>query len=103
MGGFRLEQIAKTNYENGQSLSEKICKIKGFSKQFTGDHYNEFLIKYGGDTEKLNKKLLSKNIQGGHEIKNDFHDLQNCLLFGITELYTQDDINNFITILKEVS
>jgi glycine dehydrogenase subunit 1 len=103
LGSKGFEKLSRTNFENGQKLAEKICEIQGFKLMFNGTHFNEFVIKSELDPLKLNEKLLEKNIQGGLLIEQQFPTLKNCILFGITEIHDDEDINNFITVLKEVS
>ncbi len=103
LGGNGLERLSKTNFENGQKLAKQIESIKGFKKMFTGVHFNEFVIKCDEDPDKINKKLLQKNIQGGLLLESEYPDLKNCVLFGITEIHNDADIEKLISALKEVS
>ena len=102
-GSDGLEKLSKTNFENGQKLAKKICSIDAFKKMFNGVHFNEFVIKYDGNLKRLNNKLLEQNIQGGLEIKNQFPTLDNCMLFGITEVHGDIDIERLVNLLKEIS
>ncbi|MCK4902617.1 MAG: aminomethyl-transferring glycine dehydrogenase subunit GcvPA [Thermoplasmatales archaeon] len=103
LGGNGLEKLSKANFENGQKLAKQIESIKGFKKMFTGVHFNEFVIKCDEDSDKINKKLLQKNIQGGLLSESEHPDLKNCILFGITEIHNDADIEKLISALKEVS
>jgi len=103
LGSNGLEKLGKINFENGQKLARKIQSIKGFEKAFTGAHFNEFVIKCKGDAKKIDKKLLQKGIQGGLVIDDWYPKLKNCILFGITEVHSEADIEKLIAALKEVS
>jgi glycine dehydrogenase subunit 1 len=103
LGGNGLEKLGKTNFENGQKLAKKIQSIKGFEKAFSGTHFNEFVLKYKGDAKKINKKLLQKGIQGGLIIDDWYPELKNCILFGVSEVHSDADIEKLISALKEVS
>lgn len=103
LGGNGLEKLGKINFENGQKLAKRIESIHGFNKVFNSIHFNEFIIKCDKDPNELNKKLLQKNIQGGLVIDNWFPKLKNCVLFGITEMHSDADIEKLIYALKEVS
>jgi len=103
LGSNGLENIGKINYENAQKLAKKIEEIKGFKKMFTSNHFNEFVIKANVDPERLNKELLKNNIQGGLVIDKWYPKLKNCMLFGISEIHSDSDIEKLITRLKEVS
>jgi len=103
LGSDGLEKLSKINYENGQNLAKKIETIKGFKKMFSGTHFNEFVIKCEKNPNDINKELLKNNIQGGLLIDKWYPKLKNCMLFGITEIHSNDDIENLISKLKGVS
>ncbi|GAH04920.1 unnamed protein product, partial [marine sediment metagenome] len=66
-------------------------------------HFNEFVIKCNKDANKVNKKLLRKNIQGGLVLDTWYPELKNCMLFGITEMHADADTEKLKSALKEVS
>jgi glycine dehydrogenase subunit 1 len=102
LGGDGLQNLSRVNFENGNKLRKSIENIDGFDRRFSGAHFNEFVVKTTGDTDKINKQLLKKNIQGGFVLKEQHPDLKNCMLFGITEVHTDEDIDKYIKILKEI-
>lgn len=102
LGGNNLVEMGKINFERGQSLAKAITELKGFSKPFTGTHFNEFVIKSPIDPITLNDKLINQGIQGGMPLEKWFPTIENMMLFGITETYDEQDINQFISVLKEV-
>ena len=99
LGSRGLEQLSKINYEKGQQLAKKITSIKGYEKVFTGTHFNEFVIKCP-NAYQLHKKLLNKNIQGGLILDNLYPKLKNCMLFGITEMHSNESIDKLISVMK---
>jgi len=103
LGSGGLEELSKTNFEKGQTLAKKITSINGFEKVFSGTHFNEFVVGYNQDADKLNQRLLQRNIQGGLTLKEQYSELKNCMLFGITELHTDEDIEKLISTIPEVS
>lgn len=100
LGSKGLEQLSKINFEKGQQLAKKITSINGFEKVFSGVHFNEFVIKCP-DVHKLNKKLLSENIQGGIILDSLHPELKNCMLFGITEMHNNESIEKLVSVLEE--
>jgi len=103
LGSNGLKDIAKINLEKGQKLAKKISNVKGLKLKFNSLHFNEIVIECSKDPKTINKKLLSKNIQGGLALEDNYPDLKNCVLFGITEIYTDSDIDKLVTALKEVA
>jgi glycine dehydrogenase subunit 1 len=80
-----------------------ISNVDGFSLRFTGLHFNEFVIKCKNKPENIVKKLLTKNIQIGPLLGQQFKNLNDCMLVGVTELHTNQDIEKLVSILKEVA
>lgn len=102
LGSKGLQKLAIDNFEIGQKFAKEISSIGGFEKMFSGAHFNEFVVKCPIDASKLNKRLLNKNIQGGQVLEAQYPELKNSMLLGITELYNDDDIEQFVSALKEV-
>lgn len=102
LGGNNLVKISTQNFENGQRLAQEITKVDGFSKPFSGIHFNEFVIESPIDPHSLNTALIQQGIQGGYPLDRWFPHMKNCMLFGITEVFDSHDIKRFIDILNEV-
>ncbi len=103
LGGTGLEKISKKNFDMGKKLCNEITSIDAFTKQFSGIHFNEFVIKSKKPIDKINKKLLSRQIHGGLILSPRYPELKNCFLLGITEMYDDEDIKRFVEVLREVS
>ena len=103
LGGNGLEELSKINFEKGQKLAKLIGSINGFEKRFTGTHFNELVIRCHNDPNKINKELLKKDVQGGLPLDKWHPELKDCMLFGITEMHTEKDMEKLISSLKEVS
>ena len=100
LGGKGLEKLSKGNFEKAQNLANRISSIKGYEKEFSGLHFNEFVIKCPRP-EKLNKKLLENNIQGGLILTKSYPKLKNCMLFGVTEMHSNESIEKLLSLLEE--
>ena len=103
LGSEGFFNLSKTNFEKGQKLDKYLTSIDGFNLRFNSTHFNELVVKYSDDAKKLNKRLLEKNIQGGLVIDEFYPELKNCILLGVTEIHSDEDIKNFASSLKEVS
>ena len=102
LGSNNLSKLAKTNLEKGKTLAEKLASVNGFELRFTGSFFNEFVVKCPIDANKINKRLLQENIQGGFVLNENYPELKDCMLLGITEIHSDEDINHFVSILREV-
>jgi len=103
LGSDGLEYLSKTNFEKGHRLAKRIESLDSLEKVFTGIHFNEFVIKSEKDANIIIKKLLKKGIQGGLIIDKWYPELKNCMLFGVSELHSNDDIEKLVSALKEVT
>ena len=103
LGSDGLEYLSKTNFEKGHRLAKRIESLDSLEKVFTGIHFNEFIIKSEKDANIIIKKLLKKGIQGGLIIDKWYPELKNCMLFGVSELHSNDDIEKLVSALKEVT
>ena len=103
LGGNGLENLSNINFEMGQKLAEGIESVDGFKKMFNGVHFNEFVIRCSKDANMINKKLLKKGIQGGLLLDQWFPELKNCMLFGVSEVHSDSDIERFVSVLEEAS
>ncbi len=102
LGGNGLEKIGHDNFNLGQYFAKKICNLQSFSKRFSGVHFNECVIHSNQDPQKINEHLLKQGILGG-VLLNQWHpSLKKDLLFGVTETHSKEDIDDLISILKEV-
>jgi glycine dehydrogenase subunit 1 len=103
LGGVGLEKLSRVNFEYGQKLAHDITSLDAFEKVFHSTHFNEFVVKSSIDTQKINKKLLKHSIHGGLVLSHWFPELENCLLFGVSELHRGEDMKRLVSLLKEAS
>lgn len=103
LGSNGLENLSKINFEKGQDFAKKIISIEGFNLIFKGVHFNEFVIKCPSNPKKINNKLLQRKIHGGLILEDQYPELKNCMLFGVSEIHTNEDIEALVSALEEVS
>ncbi|RLF41337.1 MAG: aminomethyl-transferring glycine dehydrogenase subunit GcvPA [Thermoplasmata archaeon] len=103
LGSDGFYDISRRNFENGQKLMEILLDSGRFERIFTGIHFNEFVLRYKGDVSKFNTLLLEKGIHSGLPLEAYFPELKKTLLFGVTEVYGEDDFNRLYSAIMEVS
>jgi glycine dehydrogenase subunit 1 len=101
LGGKGLEDLSTLNFEKAQQLRKEIIQMPGFSQEFSGVHFNEFVIRCP-DVKKAHQHLLRNGIHGGMLLEQFYPELQNCMLFGVTELHTKEHIERLLSLLSEV-
>ena len=101
LGGEGLEQLGKQNITIAHGLMKKLTTIKGYTSPFTGTPFNEFVIKCP-DPQALHTALLAKQIHGGLLLDHWFPALQNCMLFGATEMHSETAMATLVDTAQEV-
>ena len=95
LGRNGLRKIAIKNMENAHYMANELEKI-GFGIPFK-NFFNEFVAISPVDVKKLNKKLLEKGIQNGMIL----NEIENGILYGVTEMHSKQLIDNAINKVKE--
>jgi glycine dehydrogenase subunit 1 len=102
LGSQGLRDLSEMNFQRGQDLEKMITKIPGYQLKFSGTHFNEFVIQCD-DAKKTFTFLLQAGIHGGLLLEQDYPDLKDCMLFGVTELHREEHIQDLLQLLKEVA
>jgi glycine dehydrogenase subunit 1 len=100
LGKSGLKEVANLSYQKAHYAFEKIKKIPKFESLFNTPFYNEFVIKCPIDPDKLNEKLLEKNIIGGLNLEENYPKLKNTMLLCVTEKNTKQEIDHLVKVLK---
>ncbi len=103
MGTEGLYQCALLNTKNAHYLEEQLLKSDNFEKIYQYPYFNEFLIGYKGDIEKLNQALLEHKFIPPLAIQSFYPDkeLENALLFAVTEVFAKDELDKIVRILSK--
>jgi len=102
LGGKGLQELSERNFDRGQHLEKQISTIPGFSRMFSGTHFNEFVI-HCPDASKVHTHLLRQSIHGGFLLEKWYPKLKNCMLFGVTEAHSEESMTRLVSLLEEVS
>jgi len=97
--GKNLRKLALLNVYKTQYFKEKISALPGWQTIFSAPVYNEFVVTCP-DASRANEKLRREGIIGGYDLQQDYPELENSLLFCVTELVSKDDMDSVIEILK---
>lgn len=100
LGRKGLEKVAKINMKRAKELAHRVEKIKGFEIPFKGEFFNEFVVRYPVEFEKIHESLLSSGIHGGLSLKEHFPELRESALYCITETTPEWGVEKLIEVLK---
>src|SRR5438876_782192 len=98
--GFR--ELGQLCLQKAHYAFRQITAIPGFEAAFSGPFFEEFVIKTPVSTAKLEQHFEQADIIGGYDLSLDYPDMENCLLFCVTETRTKEDIDRLVAVLKEV-
>ncbi|WP_027454924.1 aminomethyl-transferring glycine dehydrogenase subunit GcvPA [Xylanibacter brevis] len=93
MGKQGLKEAAELSYAGAHYLCDELLKTGRFSLAYQQPFFNEFVVRYDGDVDALQHRLLELGIFGG--VKVDDHQL----MFAVTEKRTKEEIDKLIELL----
>lgn len=95
MGKSGLKDVAIQSLSKAHYAFNEICKIDGYSPKYSGEFFDEFIIQTPYDIDEINNHLRLLNIEGPLKIS------QSSMLVCVTEASSKDEIDEFISVLKE--
>ncbi|PLV58969.1 aminomethyl-transferring glycine dehydrogenase subunit GcvPA [Thermotoga sp. KOL6] len=95
MGPNGLREVAKRSYNNAHHLQKKLEEV-GFSRRFSGEFFNEFVIQTSDDYSKRWKEMIRKKILGPLPLGRMYPELGNSALACATEVTSESDINKLL-------
>ncbi len=101
IGKKGLVELAQVNLQKAHYLSEQLQTLPGVSMPFTAPFFNEFVIKLPADVAAVNQALLEQGIIGGLDLGEIDPALANHMLIAVTEKRTKEQMDRFVSVLKE--
>ena len=90
MGRQGLKEAAELSYAGAHYLCDQLLKTDHFSLVYDQPFFNEFVVRYDGDVDALQRHLLDNGIFGGIKLAND------QLMFAVTEKRTKEEIDHLV-------
>ena len=91
MGREGLCEAAELGYGGAHYLCDELVKTGRFQLAYDQPFFNEFYVKYDGDTQTLYQRFIEAGILGGVCFEDGF-------LFAVTEKRTKEEIDNLVKI-----
>src|SRR5947209_4244929 len=98
--GFR--ELGELCLQKAHYAYRQITALPGFESVFNTPFFDEFVVKSPVSTQKLQQHFAQADIIGGYDLSLAYPDMENCLLFCVTETRTKEDIDRLVAVLKEV-
>jgi len=100
LGEKGLAKVAEFCLQKAHYAARRIYQIPGFEPTFTSPFFKEFAVRCPIPPNKINKLLWDNKILGGFELRRLYPQLENSLLFCVTERRTKGDIDRLIRLLE---
>ncbi len=95
MGRDGLRKLAVENMRNARYAADGLSSV-GFEIPFGWEFFNEFVAVPPSDAASLNEGLMEVGIHGALPIGEQFPELKNALLYGVTEMHSTDMIDRMV-------
>ncbi len=102
MGKEGLRRVAELCLQKSHYAFEEIIKIDGFKPKFAAPFFKEFVIETPVPPKELIHGLAQKNIFAGVDLSRFGIKMGNLLLVCVTEKRTKQEIDDFVSGLKEL-
>lgn len=100
LGEKGLAKVAELCLQKSHYAARRICRIPGFEFVFSTPFFKEFAVRCPIPTDRINKLLWDNKVLGGFELRRLYPQLENSLLFCVTEKRTRGDIDRLIRLLE---
>ncbi len=99
LGPEGLKEVATRSYTNAHYLAERLEKI-GLRRIFSGEFFNEFVVKVSADYDAKWRKIFTKGFLGPLPLGWYFESYKDCALACATEVNTKKSIDEFVETLE---
>lgn len=94
MGKEGLKEAARLSYAGAHYMAEQLAATGKFTMAWPGQpFFNEFCVRYQGDVDDLQQRLLDNGIFGGVKVAPD------TLMFAVTEKRTKEEIDKLVSLV----
>ena len=101
MGREGLKDVATLCLKKAAYARKKIGEIKGYSIPFSIPAFKEFVVKAPVAPHLIQERLNSQKILSGLDLGTYYPELNNHILFCVTEKRTRDEIDRLASVLGE--
>ena len=95
MGKEGVKEAAQMSYDGAHYLHDALLATGKFEERFDRQFFNEFCLRYKGDTERLQSRFIDAGFLGGVRVDD------NTLMFAVTEKRTKEEMERLVNIVKE--
>lgn len=102
LGPEGLKNMAFLCHQNTMHLASRLAQIHGVSIAFENAIFHEIVVCLPKPSQVVLAQLLKRGILGGYSLHAYYPELKNAILICATEMRTQEEIENYATILENI-
>lgn len=93
MGRQGLREAAELSYAGAHYMYDRLISTGKFTPAYNQPFFNEFCVKYNGDTDALQEHLINEGFFGGIKVADD------TIMFAVTEKRTKEEIDRLVSLI----
>ena len=93
MGRQGLREAAELSYAGAHYMYDRLISTGKFTPAYNQPFFNEFCVKYNGDTDALQEHLINEGFFGGIKVADD------TIMFAVTEKRTKKEIDRLVSLI----
>lgn len=93
MGRQGLREAAELSYAGAHYMYDRLISTGKFTPEYNQPFFNEFCVKYNGDTDALQEHLINEGFFGGIKVADD------TIMFAVTEKRTKEEIDRLVSLI----
>lgn len=101
LGNEGQRRVSEINLQNAHYLKQELRKLKGCEIVFNAPSFNEFVLRTAVPVEKVLDECRVQGIFAGVKLGCDYPQLKNCMLVCVTETKSINDLDRFVSVLKD--
>lgn len=102
LGKEGLREVALQTTKKAHYAFKEITKSGKYKATFDQPFFKEFAVSSDIDPDKIHLALRKEEILGGYHLEKDYPQLENTILYAVTEKRTKDEIQKLSNVLEGI-
>lgn len=102
MGKQGVVEVAKQCVNKSHYAFNNLTKSGKYKPLFNKPFFKEFAVRNEATPENINLELMKNGILGGFSLEKNYPELQNSLLFCVTEKRTKEEIDKLVKVMEGI-